>query len=67
MSRRYSVSETTLRSAIRCNRLPAPGLEALSTLAPAPVLAQVLALAPALSLAQTLALLLAGEVGAILG
>ena len=61
MSRRYSVSETTLRSAIRCNRLPAPGLEALSTLAPAPVLAQVLARAPALSLAPALALILAEE------
>ena len=57
------MSETTLRSAIRCNRLPAPGLEALSTLAPAPVLAQVLALAPALSLAPALALVLTGEIG----
>ena len=57
------MSETTLRSAIRCSLLSALGLEALSTLAPAPVLAQVLARAPALSLAQTLALILAGEAG----
>ena len=61
MSRRYSVSETTLRSAIRCSLLSALGLEALSTLAPAPVLAQVLARAPALSLAPALALILAEE------
>ena len=67
MSQRYSVSETTLRSAIRCNRLPAPGLEALSNLVPDPVLDQVLARAPALSLAPALALVLAGEVGEILG
>ena len=51
MSRRYSVSETILRLATRCNRPPAPGLEALLTLAPAPILAQVLPLPLALLLA----------------
>lgn len=63
MSRRYSVNGTTLRSATRCSRLPAPGLEDLSILAPTPVPDQVLARAPALSLAPALALVLAGEVG----
>jgi hypothetical protein len=57
MSRRYSVSETTLRSATRCNRPPAPGLEALWNIGLALAQAQVL------RLALTGVLVLTGEIG----
>ncbi len=55
MSRRFSVSETILRSATRCNLPSAPALETLWNIG--------LALAQALRLALTVALVLAGEIG----
>ena len=51
------MSETILKSAIRCNLPPAPGLETLSKVH------QAQALALFLRLALTLALVLAGEIG----
>lgn len=52
------MSETTLRSATRCSRPPAPGLVVLSNVG----LAQVLALFLSLALALDLALVLAWEI-----